>query len=48
MARRQFSWTEKQIDKLNKVLEILEELREYIPLTLRQVYYQLIGKGEIF
>jgi hypothetical protein len=45
MARRQFSWTAKQIDKLNKVLEILEELQEYKPLTLRQVYYQLIGKG---
>jgi hypothetical protein len=47
MARRGFAWTEKQLDKLNKVLEILEELHDYKPLTLRQIYYQLVGKGYI-
>ncbi|MCD4786114.1 MAG: hypothetical protein K8T10_20015 [Candidatus Eremiobacteraeota bacterium] len=47
MARRKWSWTKKQFDKLNKVQEILEELDEYKPLTLRQVYYQLVGKGYI-
>ncbi|MEQ8222978.1 MAG: hypothetical protein ABRQ37_11800, partial [Candidatus Eremiobacterota bacterium] len=36
-----------QIIKLKWVLEILEELSAYKPLTLRQVYYQLVGKGLI-
>ena len=45
--RRVFKWTEFQLDKLNKVLETLKELKEYKPLTLRQVYYQLVGKGFI-
>ena len=47
MARRGFTWTEKQLDKLNKVIEVLEELNDYKPLTLRQIYYQLVGQGYI-
>ena len=46
-GRRRFSWTPLQVDKLNKVLTILNELKEYRPLTLRQVYYQLVGQGYI-
>lgn len=45
--RRPFTWTQKQIDKLNQVQEVLRELEEFKPLTLRQVYYQLVGKGYI-
>jgi len=45
--RRRFNWTDKQLDKLNKVKDILEELKGYKPLTLRQVYYQMVGKGFI-
>jgi hypothetical protein len=45
MARQEFKWTKHNIDKLNLVKEILLELSEYRPLTLRQVYYQLVGKG---
>lgn len=47
MARRKLSWTPFQQDKLDKVIEVLDELKEYKPLTLRQVYYQLVGKGYI-
>ena len=47
MARRKWKWTSKQFDKLNKVTDILQELADYKPLTLRQVYYQLVGKGFI-
>ncbi len=47
MARRTWSWTDKQLDKLNKVQDILKEFEDYKPLTLRQVYYQLVGKGFI-
>ena len=47
MARQEFKWTQHNIDKLNLVKEILEDLKSYKPLTLRQVYYQLVGKGHI-
>jgi hypothetical protein len=47
MARREFKFTNLQLDKLNKVQEVLNELDEYKPLTLRQIYYQLVGKGNI-
>lgn len=47
MARRIFTWTDKQFDKLNKVTTVLKEFEKYKPLTLRQVYYQLVGKGFI-
>ena len=44
MSRRKFTWTKNQLDKLNKVEEVLDELKNYKPLTLRQVYYQLVGE----
>jgi len=47
MARREWKWTPHQLDKLNKIKIILEELEDYKPLTLRQIYYQLVGKGYI-
>jgi hypothetical protein len=36
-----------QLDRLNKVQKVLDELEDYKPLTLRQVYYQLVGRGFI-
>jgi len=45
--RREWKWTKHQLDKLNKVEEILIELEAYKPLTLRQVYYQMVSKGYI-
>lgn len=47
MARQEFKWTEHNVDKLKKVREVLKELSAYRPLTLRQIYYQLVGKGYI-
>lgn len=47
MTRREFTFTSLQMDKLNKVIQVLKELDEYKPLTLRQVYYQLVGNGSI-
>ncbi len=47
MSRRKFTWTKHQLYKLNKIKNILEELKDYKPLTLRQIYYQLVGKGYI-
>jgi len=47
MARRRLKWTAKQLDRLNKVIDVLAELEDYKPLTLRQVYYQLVSKEYI-
>jgi len=47
MARRKWVWTPHQLDKLEKIKTIFEELEAYKPLTLRQVYYQLVSKGFI-
>ena len=45
--RRQFNWTPFQIDKLSKVQQILTELEKYKPLTLRQIYYQMVSREYI-
>ena len=47
MARQEWSWTPHQLDKLNKVQNIISELQDYVPLTLRQIYYQMVSKGYI-
>lgn len=45
--RRIWKWTNNQTAKLKKVKEVLENLKKYWPLTLRQVYYQLVAQGVI-
>jgi len=45
--RRTFTWTQAQLTKLSRVIDTLQELEDYKPLTLRQIYYQLVGKGYI-
>lgn len=48
MSRQEIKFnTPHQIDKLNKILDILEELKDYKPLTLRQIYYQLVAREYI-
>ena len=47
MGRRKWSWTDFQVDKLNKAQDILEEWKAYKPLTLRQIHYQFVSKGFI-
>lgn len=42
--RRAWNWTPKQEAKLARVRATLEELKNYWPLTLRQVYYQLVSR----
>ncbi len=45
MSRRKWKWTPLQIDRLNQVIDILNELKDYQPVTLRQIHYQLVGKN---
>lgn len=41
--RRRGGWTAESRKRLGQVQRILDELRDYWPLTLRQVYYQLVA-----
>jgi hypothetical protein len=44
VTRRKWNWTQFQLDKLNKVEEVLTQYDQYKPLTLRQIFYQLVGR----
>ena len=46
-TRNRGGWTKTSLEYLAKVQATLDELRGYWPLTLRQVYYQLVATGEI-
>jgi len=45
--RSEKSWTPAKKAHIEKVLAVINELKNYWPLTLRQVYYQLVAKGII-
>jgi hypothetical protein len=45
--RHRLNWTKLNRDRLDKVIEILDELSTYKPLTLRQIYYQLVSREYI-
>jgi len=45
MSRKRISWTPHRLEQLAQIKEVLEEWKDYLPMTLRQVYYQLVGKG---
>ena len=47
MARRKWSWTQNQETKAAGVLAVVEGLKDYWPLTLRQIYYQLVASGRV-
>lgn len=46
-TRNRGGWSKTSEAYLQKVCRVLEELRDYWPLTLRQVYYQLVAAGFI-
>jgi len=37
-------WTHKQLNKLSQVQTIIQDLQEYLPLTLRQIHYQMVSR----
>ena len=45
--RRPFAWTDRQLDRLSKVQQVLNDLTPYKPLTLRQIFYQLVAQDHI-
>lgn len=40
--RKDWSWTKKQESRADDVLKVLDEFKAYLPMTLRQIYYQLL------
>ncbi len=45
--RNRGGWTPKALAYLAKAEQAIERLHEYWPLTLRQVYYQLVASGDV-
>ena len=43
MTRIRGPWTDAKLEYLNKVIPVLDRLKDYWPLTLRQIYYQLVA-----
>jgi hypothetical protein len=43
--RRKWSWTEQNMRRSETVREVLDELKRYQPLTVRQVFYRLLARG---
>ena len=44
--RRRWSWTEKRQQQADDVIGIVNALMEYHPLTVRQIFYQLVAAGK--
>ena len=42
--RHESGWSRKGEEYLSQIIEVISGLREYWPLTLRQIYYQLVGQ----
>lgn len=42
-CRNRGGWSNKSIEYLKQIQRILDELQDYWPLTLRQIYYQLVA-----
>jgi hypothetical protein len=40
--RKKWSWTKKQEARASDILKVLDEFKAYLPMTLRQIYYQLL------
>lgn len=46
-SRRKWTWTDYRIRQADQVIEVVNELKDYWPLTLRQIYYRLVALGYI-
>jgi hypothetical protein len=46
VERRKWSWTDKRLRQADDVLGIANGLVDYHPLTLRQIFYQLVAAGK--
>jgi hypothetical protein len=45
--RRKCSWTDNRLQQGNRVMKVVRELKDYWPLTLRQIYYRLVAAGHL-
>ena len=44
---RSISWTKNRKKQADQILEVVDDLQDYFPLTLRQIYYRLVAAGII-
>ncbi len=44
---RIFSWTQHQLNKASEVKSVIDDLEDYLPLTLRQIFYRLVAAFKI-
>lgn len=44
---RSISWTKNRKKEAEIILEVVDDLQDYFPLTLRQVYYRLVAAGHL-
>lgn len=44
---RKFSWTPHQVEKAKLAEQVVADLEDYLPVTLRQVFYRLVAAGHI-
>ena len=47
VSRNRGGWTSVSLAYVERVQQVLDELHDYLPLTLRQLYYQLVAAGFI-
>jgi hypothetical protein len=43
--RRKWSWTDMRLEQAEQVNDVVNDLKKYWPLTLRQIYYRLVAAG---
>ena len=43
--RKPFKWTDRHERRCEDVLSVVEPMREYWPMTLRQIFYRVISEG---
>ena len=47
IERRKWIWTEFRVKQAAQVMQTVNALKDYWPLTLRQIYYRLVAAGHI-
>jgi len=45
--RHKWTWTDFRSEQGDRVVEVVNELPDYWPLSLRQIYYRLVAAGHI-
>lgn len=47
MPPKKWSWNDESRERLDQVYAVLDEFEEFLPLTLRQIYYRLVAQRRV-